>query len=314
MEAVKTQVPQRGGSACREALSPPRATSSRASRLTPLGGAGVATLCVVSVGLLAGSVAAYKDLPPQSEWVCRLAEPGQRCADVYPNEGTKQKGAFCREPECCARLAVSNSGSFGDLCTSDAGQCRHRKEEFSYGKCNLKTQCHKCSPSSTCHYDDSDNGGVWCQCPANGKGNGITCDVDPCIGNPCNNGICSPKKDKPSEFQCNCYPGHTLVKDPLGRYQACVDVCRTGICGEGALHCLNGEAEHMCICKSGYINQSLNGYDTCVKPDLCAVQPCGKPNAVLECTTTSTTTYDCKCQTGFKKLQRNGNPYCAASA
>ncbi|CBZ51767.1 unnamed protein product [Neospora caninum Liverpool] len=307
----------------RDEVSSAREVDGHVGSPTPSSHAGlISRFCTGAVLLLALSqvfcflvisVFGFEDLPSQSEWVCRIAEAGQRCGDVFKNEVTHDKGAICRPGDCCARTAISSSGNLGDICTSDKFQCRNHKDPFSYGKCDLKNQCHKCSKNSKCHEDTSENGGVWCQCPPGGQGTGITCNIDPCKGNPCNNGICSQKKNNPSEFECQCYPGYTLVEDNLGRYKACVDYCGTGICGEGALRCINGESQHMCICKKGYVNQRLNGFDTCVKPDLCSVQPCGRPNAVVSCKTTSATTYDCECQAGFKKQKLNGRPYCAAA-
>ncbi|KFH02820.1 EGF family domain-containing protein [Toxoplasma gondii MAS] len=304
-------VPSAGAAEDHTRCPPLRFSSGARAHFRPTQVCLVAPLLAL-LGALFTSVSGFRDLPSQSEWLCRISESGQRCGDVYANEVTQQKGGICRAGDCCARTAIGSSGMFGDICTSDEYQCRHHKDQFSFGKCDLKNQCHRCSKNSRCHQDNSENGGVWCQCPPGGEGSGITCKVDPCKGNPCNNGICLPKEDDESAFECQCYPGYTLMEDSMGRYRACVDYCGAGVCGEGALRCLNGESRHMCICKEGYVNQTLNGFDTCVPLDLCSVQPCGKPEAVVACKTTSTTTYTCECQVGFKETKLDGRPYCAA--
>ncbi|PFH32951.1 EGF family domain-containing protein [Besnoitia besnoiti] len=257
------------------------------------------------------SASAAITLPPQAQWVCRISERNQRCADVYANEHTGQKGGICREDDCCSRTGLSPSMGFGDVCKPRSDRaCGSYKDAYSYGKCDLTHQCHKCSTASKCKLDNSENGGVWCHCPAPGVGDGISCVTDPCKGSPCDNGTCSPRKDDPNDYQCACYPGFTAVKDSTGAVKACVDTCATNVCGEGALACYNGQAGHVCACGDGYVNMAVNGSDTCVKPDFCLVNPCGDASAVKSCETVSTTEYKCTCNLDHELATNRNRPFC----
>ncbi|PHJ19731.1 egf family domain-containing protein, partial [Cystoisospora suis] len=214
----------------------------------------MAAPAVIAAGALlfwVAPVSGFVNLPSQSSWVCRTSETGQRCGNSFVNQVTKEKGGICRAGNCCKDVAVGPNNALGEFCAADDGSnCKSNfLEQFSFGKCSLKEKCHMCSPHSVCNFDDSANGGVWCQCVAPGVGNGITCDKDPCFGNPCSNGICSRNPDQPDDFSCKCYPGYTFSGDELGALKGCVNACRTGICGDGAAHCLNGESTHMCLCK-----------------------------------------------------------------
>lgn len=258
-----------------------------------------------------GSSAAFAavTLPSQAEWVCRISEAGQRCGEVFQNAATQQKNGICRKNYCCAMYAVAGD-AFGDICTDDRAACRSKKEAYSDGKCNLEEQCSACAPPAKCKYDNSSNGGVYCHCEPPGQGTGKMCKVDPCRGTPCVNGTCRPRRDDPSDFECSCLPGYVAVKDSTGLAKSCVDVCSTGVCGEGALACYNGETTYTCACKSGYVNLSVNGNDSCVKPNFCDVQPCGDSAAVRSCKMITNTKYECECQAEFSLITVLGRKTC----
>ncbi|CBZ51766.1 unnamed protein product [Neospora caninum Liverpool] len=257
-------------------------------------------------------VSAAITLPPQSSWVCRISEANQRCGEVYSNNVTGEKGGICRETDCCSRAGLSPSLDFGDICKpKGSSYCRSYKDAYSFGKCDLAHQCGKCSTLSLCKLDSTENGGVYCQCPAPAEGNGITCRGDPCRSSPCANGTCSPRKNDPNDYECQCYPGFEGVKDTTGVVKTCVDVCAMNVCGDGALACYHGETGHVCACKEDYINASVNGNDSCVKPDLCAVAPCGDAAAVKSCVTVSSNEYKCTCNTGHVLKTDRKRSYCA---
>ncbi|PHJ25415.1 egf family domain-containing protein [Cystoisospora suis] len=255
------------------------------------------------------SASAAITLPSQAEWVCRISEAGQRCGDVYENAVTHQKGGICRKGYCCAKFAVANN-LFGDICTDDQTACRSKNEPYSDGKCSLEEKCSACAQAAKCKYDNSSNGGVYCHCEPPGEGTGKTCKVDPCRGRPCVNGTCKPRQDDPSDFKCSCLPGYVAVKDASGYAKSCVDVCSTGVCGDGALACYNGETTYTCACKPGYVNLSINGNDSCVRPNFCDVQPCGDSEAVKSCKMISNTEYECECQAEFALTTVLGRKTC----
>ncbi|KFG99578.1 EGF family domain-containing protein [Toxoplasma gondii VAND] len=306
----------------REASCIASARAPNATRPSPLAFCTLRTLRCLQYVVAAGavlllvtgfdSVSGAISLPPQSTWVCRISETNQRCADVYANTATGEKHGVCREGDCCSRTALSPSFDFGDVCKpKGSSDCRSYKDNYSFGKCDLAHFCGKCSTRSLCKLDSSENGGVYCQCPAPSEGNGLTCKGDPCASAPCANGTCSPRPDDPNDYQCDCYPGFSAVKNANGVVKSCVDVCATNVCGEGALACYSGDAGHICACKEDYVTVTVDGNDTCVMPDLCAVNPCGDSTAVESCVTVSSNEYRCTCKAGHVVKTDRRRSYCA---